>query len=320
MIEGVRSREDTVDSGVPQGTVMGPLLFLIHISDLPIVLDPNTAVRLFADDCLVYRSIDGIEDQLGLQRDLDALVLWGACWGMKFNAAKCNIIHMGKLRFHFFYHLNFQVLQIVPHATYLGITLTSDLTWRKHIESTASKARQRLGFVKRNLRGAPYRCRETAYITLIRSQMEYCGDIWDPNFKKDSDLLEKVQRKAARWARGKEFSECSVGRLLKDLRWAPLVDRRRDQRLILFFKLLDPAHKSGTLDKTSLDLKFEDRALLRGNSNPRSLVRPKPKWKSSPLWKSTVIRTIPQWNNLLAYQVEADILTTFKCRLACPSP
>ena len=113
MLEGVRSREDTVDSGVPQGTVMGPLLFLVHISDLPSVLAPDTAVRLFADDCLVYRSIDGIGDQRGLQRDLDALELWGACWGMKFNAAKCNIIHMGKVRFHFFYRLNNHVLEII---------------------------------------------------------------------------------------------------------------------------------------------------------------------------------------------------------------
>ena len=166
MVEGVRSREDTVDSGVPQGTVMGPLLFLIHISDLPSVLDPNTAVRLFADDCLVYRSINGI-NQRGLQRDLDALVLWGKCWGMRFNASKCNIIHMGSQKHHHFYKLNDQILKIVPHAKYLGITLSSDPDWSHHVSDTAKKAHQRLGFLKRNLRGAPYKCRETAYLTLI---------------------------------------------------------------------------------------------------------------------------------------------------------
>ena len=64
MIEGVKSREDTVDSGVPQGTVLGPLLFLIYISDLPSILHPQTAVRLFADDCLIYRSVQSIDDQV----------------------------------------------------------------------------------------------------------------------------------------------------------------------------------------------------------------------------------------------------------------
>ena len=99
MIEGVKSREDTIDSGVPQGTVLGPLLFLIYISDLPSVLHPQTAVRLFADNCLIYRSVQSIDDQVLLQRDLDSLHLWGQCWGMRFNEKKCNIINLGKKTF-----------------------------------------------------------------------------------------------------------------------------------------------------------------------------------------------------------------------------
>ena len=105
MVDGVRSREDDVISGVPQGTVLGPLLFLIYISDLPSVLDPSTAVRLFADDCVVYRSIKSRDDQIRLQRDLDALHTWGRCWGMKFNTKKCNIMHMGKTTHSYFYSL-----------------------------------------------------------------------------------------------------------------------------------------------------------------------------------------------------------------------
>ena len=96
LIDGARSQVDSVDSGVPQGTVLGPLLFLLFINDLPSVLDPGTAVRLFADDCLVYRSIDSEQAQLLLQQDLDALNLWGQCWGMRFNTKKCQVMHIGK--------------------------------------------------------------------------------------------------------------------------------------------------------------------------------------------------------------------------------
>ena len=77
-------------SGVPQGTVLGPLLFLLHIYDLPSVVSSN--VRLFADDCLIYRNIKSKEDQITLQKDLNLIENWGNTWGMRFNAAKCNIL------------------------------------------------------------------------------------------------------------------------------------------------------------------------------------------------------------------------------------
>ena len=105
LIDGVRSQVDSVDSGVPQGTVLGPLLFLLFINDLPSVLDPGTAVRLFADDCL-----DSEQDQLLLQQDLDALNLWGKCWGMRFNTNKCQVMHIGKQNRHHFYQLNNEIL------------------------------------------------------------------------------------------------------------------------------------------------------------------------------------------------------------------
>ena len=133
MVEGVRSCEDSVHSGVPQGMVLRPLLFQIHvyISDLPSVLDPDTMVRLFADHCLVYPSVRGAEDQRKLQQDLDALSLWGDCWGChRFNASKCNIINMGNAKSQFFYQLNNQIFQSVSSAMYLGVTLSpSHMTW-----------------------------------------------------------------------------------------------------------------------------------------------------------------------------------------------
>ena len=87
IVEGEFSSSVTVDSGVPQGTVLGPLLFVIHINDLPEVV--SSQVRLFADDCLLYRKIRSLQDQLQLQKNLKSLENWASTWGMKFNAIKC---------------------------------------------------------------------------------------------------------------------------------------------------------------------------------------------------------------------------------------
>ena len=85
-----------VISGVPQGTVLGPLLFLLHINDLSSVV--SSKVRLFADDCLIYRNIKNKEDQIALQKDLNLLENWGNTWGMRFNAAKCNVMRVARTR------------------------------------------------------------------------------------------------------------------------------------------------------------------------------------------------------------------------------
>ena len=123
-------------SGVPQGTVMGPLLFLQHISDLP--ENVTSKVRLFADDCLLYRPIHNASDQLALQRDLDSLVEWSNKWGMKFNAKKCESIRMCRKRNPLtrMYTISGQILQEVSSARYLGVNITNKLDWSKHVAST----------------------------------------------------------------------------------------------------------------------------------------------------------------------------------------
>ena len=112
-------------SGVPQGTVLGPLLFLLHINDLPSVV--SSKVRLFADDCLIYTNIKNKEDQIALQKDLNLLENRGNTWGMRFNAAKCNIMRVSLARDPklFNYSLTGEVLEEVMDAMYLGVTTWS---------------------------------------------------------------------------------------------------------------------------------------------------------------------------------------------------
>ena len=153
VVEGARSGTVSVDSGVPQGTVLGPLLFLLHINDLPSVV--SSTVRLFADDCLMYRPIRSVQDQQCFQDDLKALELWGDTWGMRFNASKCNVMRISRSKSPLtrMYTLCNQVLSEVTIAKYLGISITNELKWSDHISQTANKGNATLGFLRRNLKG-----------------------------------------------------------------------------------------------------------------------------------------------------------------------
>ena len=180
---------------------MGPLLFLLHINDLPSVVDPGTSVRLFADDTLIYRVIHSMEDQVALQRDLARLEQWAESWGMVFNASKCHIMHVSRSSssHQYLYQFRGVVLSSVTSEKYLGVYLNHDLKWSHHIDQVTAKAARKLGFVRYNLRGSPDDCKKLAYISLVRSGMEYASIIWDPYTKADSNKLEKIQRSAARW-------------------------------------------------------------------------------------------------------------------------
>ena len=125
VVDGEQSKAAAVDSGVPQGTFLGPLLFLLHINDLPNVVDSQ--VRLFADDCLMYRPIHSLANQVLLPQDLSALERWGETWGMHFNASKCNIMGISRAcnPITRFYSLCGQVLLEVDTAKYLGVNLSA---------------------------------------------------------------------------------------------------------------------------------------------------------------------------------------------------
>jgi len=236
VVEGEFSRSVPVESGVPQGTVLGPLLFLCHINDLPD--NVKSQVRLFADDCLLYRKINTSKDHLMLQEDLHTLERWADSWGMRFNAKKCYILSTGK-KSHY-YMLDNQILQQVEESPYLGLVISQDLKWASHITKTAKKASSTLGFLRRNLRFFPMECKKTTYISLVRSQLEYGCSVWDPYQAGDIDKLEKIQRHAARFITGDYRSRDSgcVTDMLRKLELQPLQDRRRDIRLVLLYRVV----------------------------------------------------------------------------------
>ena len=189
----------------------------------------------------IYREIKSRQDQNDLQKDLNLLETWGSTWGMRFNAAKCNIVRVSRKQtpIPYQYELSGQVLEEVKDAKYLGVTVSDDLEWTKHIDVITSKANFKLSFLRRNLKGCPEKLRETAYFSLVRSFLEYSATVWHPRQKYNSDKLEMVQRRAARFVKGRYGMFESVTQMLEQLTWIPLSKIRENSCLILFHKIIN---------------------------------------------------------------------------------
>ena len=169
MVDGAKSKPTRVESVVPQGTVLGPLPFLLHIDDLPGVV--SSQVRLLANDCLMYRPIRVRDDQVSFQQDLLSLERqMGRYMGHAIQCQKCYIMHISRSTSHLtnFYSLCNQVLKSVDDVKYLGVTLTSELSWSPHIDHITHWANLTLGFLWRNLNRCPSKLKETAYLFLCR--------------------------------------------------------------------------------------------------------------------------------------------------------
>ena len=199
VIEGESSSECPVTSGVPQGSVLGPALFLAYINDLPDCV--NSHVRLFADDTIVYRPIKNQQDRDALQQDLDKLVDWEQDWLMEFHPKKCQVIRVAKARkpTETTYNLHGHKLEVVDGAKYLGVTITNDLIWNKHINNTVNKANKILGLLKRNIKVNCPKIKEKAYNSMVTPILEYSATVWDPHTQTNIKRVEMVQRRAARW-------------------------------------------------------------------------------------------------------------------------
>ena len=309
--DGSRSNPTMVSSGVPQGTVLGPLLFLLYVNDLPENL--QSSVRLFADDALLYGIISSEDDCDKLQADLSELECWQDRWPMKFNPSKCKIISISTKKSPPLKKYVFcgSELEEVDSVSYLGVTLTKNLKWSQHVSSISGKASKVLGLIKRNFWNCPRSVKETAYTTLVRPKLEYGCEAWDPHFKKDISSLEHVQRKAARFCLNNYQPTASVTEMLSELGWSSLETRRTIARLNLMYKIchgnvdidknsyLCSSKICGTRTRSSHDYKFF-------NINATKDV----------YFYSFFPRTLRVWNKLPKDVVDSNSLEIFKTKIS----
>ena len=181
VINGINSDSIPVSSGVPQGSVLGLILFLAYINDLPEQV--RSRVRLFADDTAIYLAISSLSDAKILQDDLSKLEQWEKSWGMNFNPAKRQVLHVIRLKTsipskNFLHNTE---LETATAAKYLGVTISDDLSWGTCVNNISKKANQTLGFLKRNIKVHKQDLKSTAYKTLVRPQLEYASTVWSPH-------------------------------------------------------------------------------------------------------------------------------------------
>ncbi|KAL7631154.1 UNVERIFIED_CONTAM: hypothetical protein RMT77_018543 [Armadillidium vulgare] len=213
LLNGNKSSWETVKSGVPQGSVLGPLLFLIYINDLDKGL--KCKVSKFADDTKVVTSVRNNDGCIKLQGDLDRLLGWAERWQMNFNSKKCKVLHVGNSNKGFNYEMNGEWLETVDHEKDLGVIISSNLKVGDQCLEARNRANKMLGIINRNV---VYKSKEVIsklYNSYVRPALEYCAQVWAPHLRKDIDMLEKVQRRATRMIAG--FENKSYEERLKEL-------------------------------------------------------------------------------------------------------
>ena len=308
MVNGEISSTAAVTSGVPQGTVLGPLLFLCYINDLPLAV--KSQVRLFADDCLLYRPINCKQDQVTLQEDLASLQQWAEKWLMKFNPHKCYMLRLARSKTPITgdYSLCATTLVQVSKNPYLGVLFSEDARWGDHINKTVKKANSTLGFLRRNLRRCPSKLKELSYNSLVRSGLEYASIVWDPHLVKDVNKLEAVQRRAARFVCSNYDRHSSVSAMMNSLGWSTLQTRRRQARLTMLHRII----RGPSAISPEAPLQPASRRTRSTNSHKLQRLSA----NTSVYQHSFFPRTIPEWNALPQRVVDCETVEAFKAALS----
>ena len=310
VVDGDYSSYKQVRSGVPQGTVLGPLMFLLYINDIGDHLNHST-IRLFADDCLLYRTISNQDDADRLQDDLDKLQEWTETWQMNFNAKKCYLLSTHSKRDPALnrYRLNGEEIAKTSHHSYLGVELQDDGKWTKHIENCTKKANRALGFIRRNFGRCPESIKESLYTAMVRPHLEYASGAWSPHLKKDINRLENIQRKASRFVKSCNSRDPgTVTGLLADLGWNSLKQRRTKHDLTLFYQAVN-GHIEIPLPPYVIPVK-------RNNKSHHEKGYIQMFAKNDQYKNSFIPRTIPIWNRLPLAIVNSSNTETFKLALS----
>ena len=334
-MNGVCSGSVPVLSGVPQGSVLGPALFLIFVADSSSLV--KNFISLYADDTKLFSYIlensaaDTDHTTDSIQEDLNKLALWCDNMQMSYNIDKCHSLHMGirnkkhqytlpkmsdikKTAHSISYNYTFHTLKQVDEEKDLGVTIDSGLKFRKHMSEKISKANSIIYLIKHTFKFLDADMFKLLYKSLVRPHLEYASPVWSPTLKMDIQNLEKVQRRATRLV--PSLTTLSYEERLHQLSLPTLHYRQLRSDLILIYKL---THNLSCLDlNTHCTICKHNPSMLTpslGHNTRGHNLKFQIQHHQGIRNKFLTSRCIPTWNSLHNNTVNATTINSFKNHL-----
>ena len=307
-VNGEESEAAPVLSGIPQGSVLGPLLFVIYINDLPECVTSD--LYLFADDTKILKHITSEEDALRLQSDIDSLEKWSQKWLLRFHPEKCHVLTLGEfynIRHTQRYTLNGQELEHVFDEKDLGVKIDSALRFEEHISEKVKKANAMVGLIRRSFSFLDCDLFKRLFTTFVRPHLEYAQAVWSPYLQKHINMLENVQIRATKLVDG--LHKLNYPERLKKLDLPTLAYRRARGDMI---QVYNHFHK---YDWNTLPHSFKQQNRVSRKHDFQVVWRKPNDGVRGIQSNSFYYRTTKTWNDLPKEVVNAKDVNSFKNRL-----
>ena len=304
VLEGQASEWVPVTSGVPQGSVLGPTLFIAVIHSLPDEI--RSTVKVYADDTKVYRPITNPQDAEQLQEDLDRLVSWSNIWQLPFNIEKCKVMHIGNTNPKFEYSMASQKLEVTSQEKDLGVIVDNSLSFHAHTDAVVARAYRTLGIIRRTFIILDETTLPLVYKAMVRPILEYANTVWGPIFIGDQWKIERVQKRATKMVAA--IKHLPYEDRLRRLKLPSLRYRRDRGDMLTVYNLLS--------NKIRIDASAFF-ALSTGNTETRghSKKLKKPTANKAHRQRFFSHRVIDLWNSLPATAISSETVNEFKREL-----
>ena len=304
VVNGYSSSWAPVTSGIPQGSVLGPLLFIIYINDLP--KNITSEIYLFADDTKLFRNVKTDGEANILQEDLHKLEQWSDKWLLHFHPQKCKVLDIGnRVREQNEYYMGEHKLDHITEEKDLGVIIDNKLKFDSHINNKIDKANNILGAIRRSFSYLDKTILLRLFTSLVRPQIEYANSVWNPHLRKHIDSIENIQRRATKMV--PELKELPYTERLKSLKLPTLAYRRLRGDMIETFKILNKCYDQ----QVANFLPLHPNKRTRGHSQKLFKRRPRLDVRKY----SFSYRIVDAWNSLPEKVISAPSVNSFERRL-----